>query len=112
MKIKTSISLFLLFLFTAFLLSGCASQSKEILKEDYKAMSNDNLLVYFYRLNDEIEKQEKQTGPSFGIGIGGFGRHTGGGVGVETGGTAYTAEDLRQRRIEVRMEMKKRNINP
>ena len=112
MKIKTAISLVLLFLFTAFLLCGCASQSKEILKEDYKAMSNDKLLEYFYRLNDEIEKQEKQTGPSFGIGIGGFGRHAGGGVGVETGGTAYTVEDLRQRRIEVRMEMKRRNINP
>lgn len=76
MKIKTLISLVLLFLFTASLLCGCASQSKDILKEDYKALSNVKLLEYFYRLNDEIEKQEKQKGPSFGIGIGGFGRHT------------------------------------
>jgi len=112
MKFRTTISFFLLCLFSIFIIGGCATQSKEILKEDYKSMSNDKLLEYFYRLNDEIEKQEKQTGPSFGIGIGGFGRHAGGGVGVETGGTPYTAEDLRQRRIEVRMEMKKRNINP
>jgi hypothetical protein len=113
MKLRTAIIAGLLMVFVAFVLAGCASQSKEILAEDYKVMSNDKLLEYFYRLNDEIEKQEKQTGPSFGIGIGGFGhRGVGAGVGVESGGTAYTADDLRQRRVEVRMEMKRRNITP
>jgi hypothetical protein len=47
-----------------------------------------------------------------GIGIGGFGRHSGGGIGVSSGGTGYTAEDLRARRIELRLEMKRRNLNP
>ena len=98
------------------LLVGCAGHSKELLGENYKTMNNEQLLEYFYRLNDEIEKQEKQTGPSVGIGFGGFGLGrrggVGSGVGVETGGTAYTADDLRQRRIEVRMEMKRRNITP
>lgn len=113
MKARTAITAGILIMFAAFILAGCASQSKEMLAEDYKVMSNDKLLEYFYRLNDEIEKQEKQTGPSFGVGIGGFGhRGVGGGVGVETGGTAYTADDLRQRRVDVRMEMKRRNINP
>ncbi|PKN06212.1 MAG: hypothetical protein CVU72_05640 [Deltaproteobacteria bacterium HGW-Deltaproteobacteria-7] len=112
MKIKVTTGL--LIIFAAYIFAGCAGQSKELLGENYQSMSDDKLLEYFYRLNDEIEKQEKQTGPSFGVGIGGFGHSRGavGGVGVGTGGTAYTAEDLRQRRIEVRMEMKKRNINP
>jgi hypothetical protein len=68
--------------------------------------------VFSTVLNDEIEKQEKQSGPSFGIGVGGIGRGVGGGVGVGTGGTGYTAEDLRKRRVDVRMEMKRRNITP
>ena len=97
-------------------IAGCASHSSQLLDENYKTMNNEQLLEYFYRLNDEIEKQEKQTGPSMGIGLGGFGLGRrgaiGSGVGVETGGTAYTADDLRQRRIEVRMEMKRRNITP
>ncbi|MEE9913882.1 MAG: hypothetical protein K4571_19400 [Deltaproteobacteria bacterium] len=109
---KKNIAIGLLFLLAVFMISGCASQSKEMLGENYQAMSDEKLLEYFYRLNDEIDKQEKQTGPSFGIGVGGIGRGVGGGVGVGTGGTAYTAEDLRQRRVEVRMEMKRRNINP
>ena len=105
---KTKIAIGILLVFAAFVVAGCAGQSKEILGEDYKAMTDEKLLEYFYRLNDEIDKQEKQTGPSIGIGVGGFGR----GVGIGSGGTAYTAEDLRQRRVEVRMEMKRRNINP
>jgi hypothetical protein len=101
-----------LFCLAALLVLGCAGGSKEMLDEDFKKMNNDQLLEYFYRLNDEIEKQEKQSGPSFGIGVGGIGRGVGGGVGVGTGGTGYTAEDLRKRRVEVRMEMKRRNITP
>jgi hypothetical protein len=112
MKNKINIALGMLLIFAVFLIAGCASSSTEILAEDFKKMNNDQLLEYFYRINDEIDKQEKQTSPSFGVGVGGFGRNVGGGVGVGTGGTAYTAEDLRKRRVEVRMEMKKRNINP
>jgi len=109
---KRKLAIGILLVFAAFIVAGCAGQSKEILGEDYKAMTDEKILEYFYRLNDEIDKQEKQTGPSIGIGVGGFGRGVGGGVGIGSGGTAYTAEDLRQRRVEVRMEMKRRNINP
>lgn len=112
MKIKINMSIGILMIFAVLIVSGCAGQSKELLAEDYKKMNNEQILEYFYRLNDEIEKQEKQTGPSFGVGVGGFGRGVGGGVGVGTGGTGYTADDLRERRIEIRMEMKRRNINP
>ena len=102
----------LMFFITALVFWGCASSSTELLAEDYKAMNNENLLRYYYRLNDEIERQEKQSGPQFGIGIGGFGHGVGGGAGVSTGATGYTADDLRARRIDVRMELKKRGITP
>jgi len=111
MNRKTAI-IALMFLVIALLLWGCASSSTELLAEDYKAMNNENLLRYYYRLNDEIERQEKQSGPQLGIGIGGFGRSVGGGAGVTTGSTGYTADDLRARRIDVRMELKKRGITP
>jgi hypothetical protein len=112
MKTKQNIALLLLIIGTILFIAGCADKSKELLAEDYKKMTNERLLEYFYQVNDEIEKQEKSSGPSVGIGMGGFGRHTGGGVGVSSGGTGYTAEDLRARRIEIRLEMKRRNLNP
>jgi len=112
MKTKQNIALLLLVMGTIFFFAGCADKSKELLVEDYKKMTNERLLEYFYQVNDEIEKQEKSSGPSVGIGIGGFGHHSGGGFGVSSGGTGYTAEDLRARRIELRLEMKRRNLNP
>lgn len=112
MKIKQNIILALLIITAVFLVVGCADRSKELLAEDFKKMGNEDLLRYFYRLNDEIESQEKQSGPQVGFGIGGFGGHTAGGVGVATGGTGYTAEDLRARRIDVRLELKRRGLNP
>ena len=112
MKIKQNIILTFLIIAAVFLVVGCANRSKELLAEDFKKMGNEDLLRYFYRLNDEIESQEKQSGPQVGIGIGSFGGGVGGGVGVATGGTGYTAEDLRARRIDVRLELKRRGLNP
>ena len=112
MKIKQNIILAFLIIAAVFLVVGCADKTKDLLAEDFKKMGNDDLLRYFYRLNDEIESQEKQSGPSVGIGIGSFGRGVGGGVGVGTGGTGYTAGELRARRIDVRMELKKRGLVP
>jgi len=112
MKIKQNIILTFLIIAAVFLVVGCANRSKELLAEDFKKMGNEDLLRYFYRLNDEIESQEKQSGPQVGIGMGSFGGGVGGGVGVTTGGTGYTAEDLRARRIDVRLELKRRRLNP
>ena len=81
-------------LMALFFVLGCAGGSKELLAEDYKAMNNENILRYYYRLNDEIERQEKQTSPQFSIGFGGFGGSVGGGAEEGTGGTGYTANDL------------------
>jgi AAA+ ATPase superfamily predicted ATPase len=113
MKSKHLFVSLLLVITAFFLLLACAADNtKQLLAESYQKMTNDDLLRYYYRLNDEIESQEKQSGPQVGIGIGGFGRHTGGGVGVSSGGTGYTATELRERRIDVRMELKKRGLTP
>jgi hypothetical protein len=112
MKMKRNVVLLVLIVAAIGLAFGCADNSKALLGEDYLKMSNDDLQRYYYRLNDEIESQEKQSGPQVGIGIGGIGGHIGGGIGVGTGGRGYTAEDLRARRVEVRMELKKRGLTP
>ncbi|MFA5323034.1 MAG: hypothetical protein WC373_10210 [Smithella sp.] len=111
-KIIRNITVLIFTLMAVLFILGCAGNSKDLLAENYKSMNNENLLRYYYTLNDEIERQEKQSGPQLGIGIGGFGHHTGGGVGVQTGGSGYTADDLRARRIDVRMELKRRGLNP
>ena len=112
MKMTRNIAMLLIILTTVFFVLGCAGGSKELLNEDYKKMSNENILRYYYSLNDEIERQEKQSGPQFGIGIGSFGHGVGGGASVGTGGSGYTADDLRARRIDVRLELKRRSLNP
>lgn len=109
MKIEAIIVTGLLLLLTVFIFSGCAGTSK-LLTEDYQAMNDEQLLEYFYRLNDEIERQEKSSGPTFGVGMGSFGRGVGGGIGLSTGETGYTADDLRKRRIETRLELNRRKI--
>ena len=112
MKMTRNIAMLLIILTTVFFVLGCAGGSKELLNEDYKKMSNENILRYYYSLNDEIERQEKQFGPQFGIGIGSFGHGVGGGASVGMGGSGYTADDLRARRIDVRLELKRRGLNP
>jgi hypothetical protein len=112
MKMTRNIAILLIILTAVFFVFACAGGSKELLNEDYKKMSNENILRYYYSLNDEIERQEKQSGPQFGIGIGSFGHGVGGGASVGTGGSGYTADDLRARRIDVRLELKRRGLNP
>jgi hypothetical protein len=112
MKMKRNMMVLLLIVAAVCLVFGCAERTTELLAEDYQKMSNDDLLRYFYRLDDEIEKQEKQSGPRIGIGIGSIGSRTGAGVGISSDSTGHTADELRERRIEVRLELKKRGLNP
>jgi hypothetical protein len=112
MKMKRNIVLLFLIIAAMFLIWGCAERSKELLAEDYKKMGNEDILRYYYTLNDEIERQEMQSGPQVGVGLGGFRRGVGGGVGVSSGASGYTADDLRERRIDVRMELQRRKLNP
>jgi hypothetical protein len=78
-------------------------------------MDNDELLLYYYRLTEEIDRTERSgSASSIGIGIGGgsWGRGSGVGVGVSTsapvGGSG--SDELRNRRAEVRTEMQQRGM--
>jgi hypothetical protein len=112
MNMKRKIAVLILITAAAVFVLGCAERTKELLAEDYNKMNNEELLRYFYRLNDEIEKQEKPQGPEVGFGLGTFGSRTGFGVGLGTSSAGYTADDLRKRRIDVRMELQRRGLNP
>jgi len=112
MKLKQTITVLILSIAAVLFVLGCAERSKVLLAEDYNKMGNEELLRYFYQLNDEIERQEKPQGPEVGFGFGTFGHRSGLGIGASTGATGYTADDLRQRRIDVRMELNRRGLNP
>ena len=115
------LGIILLLLLSIGLLSGCAdhkARTQELLAEDYHNLSNDNLTLYYYKLEDQIEVVErKRTGSSIslGLGLGSFGRSSGGsgGIGVTTGGSKRdVAADLRDRRNLVKLELKHRGITP
>jgi hypothetical protein len=118
---KTALAfLVLLVLLSCLGLSGCATQPKSeagaLLTQDYRKMDNDELTLYYYRLTEEIDRTERSgSGSALSIGIGGgsWGHGGGGGVGVSTTtpvGGGGGADDLRNRRAEVRAEMQKRGI--
>jgi len=106
----------LLFIIPGMLLS-CAGTQEELLSKDYTKMSDDELLKYYYQLEDEIAKCEnKSSGASVRVGGGhGWGSHGGFGgvgVGVSKGIGGCDSEDLRNRRVDVRLALKKRGLNP
>ena len=102
-------------------LTGCANQTGSeagaLIAQDFRKMDNDELLLYYYRLTEEIDRRER-SGPasSIGIGIGGgnWGWGSGGGVGVGVSTSAPVggsgSEELRNRRAEVRAEMQRRGM--
>ncbi len=103
-------------LLPVFLLS-CSGTQEELLSKDHTKMSDDDLLRYYYQLEDEIAKCEnKSSGGSVGLGGGrGWGRgggFGGVGVGVSKGIGGCDSDDLRTRRIDVRLALKKRGLNP
>jgi hypothetical protein len=95
------------------ILSGCAPHAKrtaELLEQDYKMMNDEQLLHYYYQLNDQIARVEQsQRGTSIGVGYGRAPVSIGVGTGVARGGVA---EDLRDRRTEVRTELAVRELRP
>jgi len=118
---KTALTfLALLVLLASLGLWGCANQTGSeagaMLSQDYRKMDNDELLLYYYRLTEEIDRTERTgSGSAFSIGIGGgsWGSGGGGGVGVSTTapvGGGSGSSDLRNRRAEVRAEMQRRNM--
>ena len=107
---------FLTLILCAMLQVSCAGNSKtaELLAAEYMSMSNDDLQLYYYQLEDQIVADERVTSGSsvsFGVGRGSYGRA--GGVGMSTGSaTQAVATDLRDRRNQVRLELSKRGIDP
>lgn len=99
---------------------SCAGKTRkqELLAQDHTQMSDEDVLLYYYQLNDEIETSERSTtgsAVSFGVGRGSYGggsrRH--GGIGVSSGGSRNTvATELRERRNLVRLELGRRNLTP
>ena len=111
---------FLLLILLIIGLASCAGKTRtqELLVKDYVTMTDDDLLLHYYQLEDQIVADERafdDSSVSFGIGTGffGSGSHLGGGVGMSTGtGSRYTATELRDRRNVVRLELRKRGVNP
>lgn len=100
-------------------LSGCAdhkAKTQELLAEDFLSLSNDDLILYYYKLEDQIEiVEQKRRGSSIslGLGLGSFGRSSGGSgsVGLTTGSSQRDiATDLRDQRNKVKLELQHRNI--
>lgn len=119
-KLLYLIIILLSLLLTGFL-SGCANhkaKTQELLAEDYHSLSNDNLTLYYYKLEDQIEvveRKRKSSSISLGLGLGSFGHSSGGsgGIGVTTGGSKRdVATDLRDRRNQVKLELKHRGVTP
>lgn len=119
-KLLYLIIILLSLLLTGFL-SGCANhkaKTQELLAEDYHSLSNDNLILYYYKLEDQIEvveRKRKSSSISLGLGLGSFGHSSGGsgGIGVTTGGSKRdVATDLRDRRNQVKLELKHRGVTP
>jgi hypothetical protein len=100
-------------LLIAMILAGCAPHARrtaELLEQDYKTMNDEQLLHYYYQLNDQIARVERgQHGASVGVGYGRAPVSIGVGTGVARGAVA---EDLRDRRTQVRTELAMRDLRP
>jgi hypothetical protein len=97
----------------ALFISGCAAKQKELLVQDYLRMTNDEVLTYYCQLSDEIdrcvsESNKVSVGLGTGFGIGGVGI----GMGVSESAPTCKADELRQRRSAVRIELQHRGVNP
>lgn len=109
-----------LLILASLLMSACAATTGSnvpfLLEQDYRAMSDQELITYEQELGDEILRTYGSSGGndvSLGVGFGSWGRHGGVGVGVDqrlgrsSGGMH---QELRQRREMVREEMYLRGL--
>lgn len=105
--------LFPLVLLLLLLCAACAGQSArtaELLEKNHQTMSDQEILAYYYQLNDQIAREERPSGGTavgVGVGRGPFG------VGLsQRVGRPRIADDLRDRRNEVRAELTRRGLRP
>jgi hypothetical protein len=92
---------------------GCATAGQEtayLLEQDFRIMGDEELLHYYDQLTDQIALVEGvATGTQVGVG---YGREPFG-IGIGTGVSRRAfAEDLRERRSEVRVELRERGLQP
>lgn len=93
---------------------GCAStgaradRSAELLAKDYASMSNAELQTYYYQLNDQLARVERAAaGTRTGVADGSYSVR--GGVSGDVSGPTV-ANELRDRRNEVRTELSRRGL--
>ena len=100
------------------LLSSCAAPYSEnvpyLLEQNYRGMSDRELIAYEQELSDEIVRSAQSPGGdvSLGVGFGSWGRHTGVGVGVgqRLDRRNKLERELWERRQAVRSEMRERGL--
>jgi hypothetical protein len=98
---------------TMIVVAGCASRGQQLLRMDHQAMGDDDLLRYYYQLDEEVARCQARAGrTSVGVGSGYGTRGFGLGVGVHQGVGGCDLDALRQRRGEVRFLLNKRGISP
>lgn len=89
---------------------GTAGATRDLLAQDYRQMTDQELLSYRDRLEDQIVRVERPTGgTSVGVGVGTGPVRIGVSQGVSRGNIA---DDLRERRIEVLEELRHRSLQP
>jgi hypothetical protein len=111
---KTRITFMQIFaLLTLVLMVGCAgagTRTQDLLAQNYRAMDDQELLTHYYQLTDQIAREERVArGASVGVGVGRGPVHIGARQGVTR---VPVAEDLRNRRSEVRAELTQRGLSP
>lgn len=97
------------------LLAGCAASSQrsnELLAVNYATLPDPDLQSYYRQLNDQIATEERSRRGGTSIGIGIFNSPVAVGVNQQVGGGVTIAEDLRERRNQVRQELDRRGLLP
>lgn len=106
---------FWLLLLLAVLFCGCAAtsqRSNELLAVSYLSLPDSDLQSYYRQLNDQIATEERSRRGGTSIGIGIFNSPVAVGVSQQVGGGTALAEDLRERRNQVRQELDRRGLLP
>lgn len=101
---------FLCLAISLIILSGCATTTMNLLKTNPYQLSDDELLRYYYILDGEIRNLEIQFG-----GYASQNSYTMGGsmaLGAMEGAYQAQLDALRQRKVDVLMELKRRSLNP
>lgn len=106
----------ILCIFATILLAACATSGPHpLLQHDYTKMTDVGILRYYYDLGEAIDEcngsKQGDTTVSVGGGAGSGGSIFGVALGQQVG-DGCDAAPLRDRRTDVRLEMRKRGINP